>query len=129
MAILGMDHFTILTDDVEATREFYGDILGFTPGWRPGFKFPGMWLYSGERPILHVIGGKAREDLRSGVLDHMAFTATDLKSYVAKLKERGIAYDLRRLGGAPDGAWQLFFFDPNNARVELDFDGAEPGPA
>ena len=34
-----------------------------------------------------------------------------------------VDYDLRRL---PDyGTWQLFFYDPNNAKVELDFDAAE----
>jgi hypothetical protein len=34
-----------------------------------------------------------------------------------------VPYDLRRLPG--DGGWQLFFSDPNGARVELDFDAAE----
>ena len=27
------------------------------------------------------------------------------------------------------GAWQLFFFDPNDAKVEIDFDKAEAAPA
>ena len=26
------------------------------------------------------------------------------------------------------GVWQVFFFDPNGARVELDFAAGEPGP-
>jgi hypothetical protein len=56
----------------------------------------------------------------------MAFTATDLAGTVAKLKARQIAYDLRRQ--AQSGTWQLFCFDPNGARVELDFDPAEPAP-
>jgi hypothetical protein len=37
----------------------------------------------------------------------------------AKLKTRGIAYDLRRQNES--GVWQLFCFDPSGARVELDF--------
>ena len=32
MAITGMNHFTILTDDVEATREFYCTLLDLTVG-------------------------------------------------------------------------------------------------
>ena len=36
---------------------------------------------------------------------------------------RGLRYDLRRQAGA--GTWQLFSFDPNGARVELDFDASE----
>jgi len=33
---------------------------------------------------------------------------------------------LRRLAGTQ--SWQLFFHDPNGARVELDFAASEPGP-
>ena len=32
MAIAGMNHFTILTDDVDNTVRFYGDFLGLEPG-------------------------------------------------------------------------------------------------
>jgi extradiol dioxygenase family protein len=42
----------------------------------------------------------------------------------ARLEAAGIAYDLRRQ--AETNAWQLFVFDPNGARVELDFDASEP---
>jgi len=46
---------------------------------------------------------------------------------VAKLQAKGIAFELRRL---PDyGTWQLFFLDPNDAKVEIDFDKSEPAPA
>ena len=44
MAIEGMNHFNVLTDDVEATRHFYCDILGLEKGERPPFKFDGLWL-------------------------------------------------------------------------------------
>jgi catechol 2,3-dioxygenase-like lactoylglutathione lyase family enzyme len=129
MAIQGMNHFTILTDDVEATREFYCNLLDLKVGWRPPFTFPGLWLYSGEAAILHVIGGKTRADLQAGVIDHMAFTATDLPATAQRLTGRGVKYDLRRLANSADGQWQLFCFDPNGARVELDFDATEAAPA
>ncbi len=54
----------------------------------------------------------------------MAFTASDLPTVTAKLKASGIQYDLRRQNES--GTWQLFCFDPNGARVELDFDASEP---
>jgi hypothetical protein len=46
---------------------------------------------------------------------------------VAKLKARGMKYDLRRLpeNGHAAGLWQLFFFDPSGARVEIDFAASE----
>jgi hypothetical protein len=56
----------------------------------------------------------------------MAFSAQDLRETVAKLKARRIEYDLRRLAGRDQ--WQLFFYDPNGARVELDFAAEEAAP-
>ncbi len=123
MPATAMNHFTILTDDVDATIAFYGDLLGLAPGERPPFGFPGAWLYAGGAPILHVVGGRPRAELRPGVIDHMAFSASGLAATIAKLDARSLRYECRRLSGA--GTWQLFFHDPNGARVELDFDAAE----
>ena len=87
------------------------------------------WLYArgGNDPILHVIANKPKEQLVKGVIDHMAFTGLDLAGTVANLKARSIEYDLRQL---PEyGTWQLFFDDPNGAKIELDFDKDERAPA
>ena len=124
-----MNHFTILTDDLDATLAFYDEFLGLQPGRRPPFKFPGAWLYArdGNDPILHIVAGKERTQLVKGVIDHMAFTAQNLCESVEKLQARNLPYELRRL---PEfGTWQLFFHDPNGAKVELDFDASEDGPS
>jgi len=129
MAVAGMNHFTILTDDLARTLAFYDEHLGLKPGARPPFHFPGAWLYAegGREAILHIIAGVERKVLVKGVIDHMAFTGRDLPATVKKLKERGVGYELRRL---PEyGTWQLFFHDPNGAKVEIDFDPAEPALA
>ena len=126
MPVAGMNHFTVLTSDLDACKRFYMELLGLEPGFRPDLGFPGVWLYAGGQAVLHVIAGRPLPADPRGVLDHMAFTATDLPGTVAKLKARQIAYDLRRQDQS--GTWQLFCFDPNGARVELDFDPAEPAP-
>jgi catechol 2,3-dioxygenase-like lactoylglutathione lyase family enzyme len=127
MAVEGMNHFTILTDDVDGTVSFYGALLGLAAGPRPGLAFPGAWLYANGAPILHVVGGRPKSDLKAGVIDHMAFTARDLAGTLAKLKARGVKHDCRKQVGS--GVWQVFFFDPNGARVELDFAADETAPA
>jgi catechol 2,3-dioxygenase-like lactoylglutathione lyase family enzyme len=127
MAVIqAMNHFTALSTDLDATRKFYSDMLGLVEGKRPPFKFPGIWFYAGERPILHIIAGRPLPADPAGVIDHMAFTAHGLPATAAKLKERGISYDLRRLAGGTQ--WQLFCRDPDGAMVELDFDGSESAP-
>lgn len=126
MAIAGMNHFTVLAEDLEATRDFYIDLLGLEDGYRPPLGFPGAWLYSNGQAVLHIIAGRPLPEHRAGVLDHMAFSATNLAATVAKFKSRGIEYSLRRQNEA--NTWQLFCFDPNGAKVELDFDPSESEP-
>ncbi|HXX85799.1 MAG TPA: VOC family protein [Casimicrobiaceae bacterium] len=127
MAVTGMNHFTILTDDVEGTTRFYAEFLGLRAGPRANFNFPGAWLYAGRDPILHVIGGRPKSDLKAGVIDHMAFSGRDLGATLALLKARGIEHECRRQVGS--GVWQVFFHDPNGAKVELDFDPGESATA
>ena len=69
MSVQGMNHFTVLSDNLEETRKFYCDLLGFEEGPRPNFRFPGYWLYVGNQPILHVIHRDqlSRKQWRTGV--------------------------------------------------------------
>ncbi|HUQ29277.1 MAG TPA: VOC family protein [Usitatibacter sp.] len=125
MAIEGMNHFNVLTDDVDATRRFYVGILGLEEGYRPPFSFDGLWLYAGGRPILHISAAKLPE-ARAGVIDHIAFTARDLKATIGRLEANRIKYRLNQQAGTK--LWQVFCHDPMGAMVELDFDGSEPAP-
>ncbi|MGH7603221.1 MAG: VOC family protein [Gemmatimonadaceae bacterium] len=131
MTVTAVNHFTILTDKLPETLEFYDEHLNLKPGARPPFTFPGAWLYAdggrGKDPILRIVAGVDGKRLVKGVIDHMAFSGAGLAKAVAKLKKSDVAYELRRL---PDfGTWQLFFFDPNGAKVEIDFDRSEAAPA
>ena len=129
MTVSAMNHFTVLTDDLDATLEFYEHFLGLVPGDRPAFAFAGAWLYprGGTDAILHVIAGQPRSALVRGAIDHMAFSASGLAEAIERLRARDVAYELLRLPGR--GTWQLFFHDPNGAKVELDFVPTETPPA
>jgi catechol 2,3-dioxygenase-like lactoylglutathione lyase family enzyme len=127
MTTTGINHFTILTDDVPRTVQFYGDLLGLAEGPRPPLGFPGAWLYAASQPVLHIVGGRSREELKAGVIDHMAFSATGLAATVTALDARKIEYVCRQQKGS--GVWQVFFHDPNGAKVELDFSPEESPPS
>ena len=123
--IHGMNHFTITAEDRDATLGFYCGLLGLKEGHRPDLGFAGAWLYADGNPqaVLHIYWDRPMPSGRTGVIDHMAFTASDLKAVKARFDAAGLKYDLRQQAGA--GTWQLFSFDPNGAKVELDFDAAE----
>jgi catechol 2,3-dioxygenase-like lactoylglutathione lyase family enzyme len=122
--IIGMNHFTVIAEDEAKTLAFYVNLLGLQVGHRPDLGFPGAWLYAGgSQAVLHMYFDRPVPAQRAGVIDHMAFTAHDLRAVKARFDESGTKYDLRRQVGA--GTWQLFCYDPNGAKVELDFDAAE----
>jgi catechol 2,3-dioxygenase-like lactoylglutathione lyase family enzyme len=123
--IHGMNHFTITAEDRAATLDYYCGLLGLVEGHRPDLGFPGAWLYppGGTQAVLHIYWDRPMPSLRTGVIDHMAFTATDLKAVKARFDARGISYRLQQQAGA--GTWQLFSQDPNGAKVELDFAASE----
>lgn len=123
--IQGMNHFTITAEDRTATLGYYCGLLGLVEGARPDLGFAGAWLYppGGDDAVLHIYWDRPMPAQRTGVIDHLAFTATDLKAVKARFDAAGLAYDLRQQRGS--GTWQLFSHDPNGARVELDFDAAE----
>lgn len=126
MAAHAMNHFTILAEDLVETCAFYRDLLGLTEGYRPDMGFPGAWLYAGDTAVLHVVARNPLPQQRAGVLDHMAFSASDLSGTVAQLRQRRIDFKLGRQ--VETGTWQLFLHDPNGAKVELDFSADEPAP-
>ncbi|WP_421912000.1 VOC family protein [Marinobacter sp.] len=125
--ILGMDHFTIVTNQLETTRRFYVDLIGLQEGPRPPFPVDGLWLYVNGKAILHVISVDTMPNPRRGVLDHMAFSAQGFSSTLDKLDQYDVRYRIIRAPGN-ERTWQVFFKDPNHVDVELDFDPSETPP-
>ncbi len=123
MAINALHHVTVQTDDLEATRDFYCEILGLTVGFRPDLNFPGYWLYCGDIPVVHLvprenaIGGGAADN--TGPFDHFAFLASDFSGVKARLEAKGIKYRENHIAQPPID--QLFVPDNNNVMVELNF--------
>ena len=130
MPISGMNHFTVLTNDLDATQAFYVDILGLSNGFRPDFDFPGAWLYSEGHPVLHLndispTDKPQRPD--SGVIDHIAFGSRGFDAIKQHLTRKGVSF---RVNEVPNSSRrQIFLTDPNNVLIELNFDVAKDTPA
>jgi catechol 2,3-dioxygenase-like lactoylglutathione lyase family enzyme len=129
MAVTGLDHYALLSSDAERTTRFYTEVVGLSVGFRPELSFPGVWLYVGPDPIIHVIFGKPIPTRETGAVDHLALKATgDVDETLGRLQAHGVAYTMRHLERT--GVTQVFFRDPDGVGVELNFAGARPsGPA
>ena len=137
MPLERMEHFLLQTADLEATKDWYVDVLGLRVGPCPDFKFPVYWLYLGDRDVLHLtqgganvstnrktyVGQESEATRGSGVIDHVAFRATGLETMIESLEARGIAFKERQVND--QGLYQLFLFDPNGVKVELNFAASE----
>lgn len=132
MPAQSLNHYTILTRDLEATKAFYTDVVGLTAGDRPPLPFPGYWLYCGAVPTVHLIGYRssdaaipdsASSPAATGRLDHIAFACEGLRDMKSNLEQRGIKYDERVLPRL--NMTQLFYYDPDGIAVECNFPAAE----
>ena len=129
-----MEHFLVMTHDVDGTRDFYRDVLGFQEGFRPDLGFLGHWLYLGDTPVIHIADWDTytahsnrlgipvtRPAAGTGPLDHVAFNGLDAN--YSKLRER---LDQQELKYHPHdslgiGLRQIFLEDPNGLKLELNF--------
>jgi catechol 2,3-dioxygenase-like lactoylglutathione lyase family enzyme len=144
MAISKLSHYSIRTLDLEGTRRFYTEVLGFSVGPRPPFKFPGLWLYNGshdsyDNAIVHIIGidpadpqglkdylgdrDAASLQGGTGTFDHIAFAATGLANMLRQLKKQKVPHRERAV---PDlNLHQVFLDDPSGVVIELNYPATE----
>ena len=150
MEIKRIDHYSIRTLDVEASRKFYTDVIGLAVGPRPPFEFPGLWLYNGKPPasleqsggnygVVHVMGVDPDdpqglvdtlgyvdpEKLQgsTGALDHIALSVTGRESMVERCRRHDVKYFERTVPIL--GLHQMFLKDPNGVIIELNFPASE----
>ncbi len=132
MPLLRLEHYLVLSDDIDGTRDFYCDVLGMREGFRPKLGFPGYWLYVGDVPSIHIAEWKSYEvwtkevgipissrAASTGAVDHIAFNASGFDEIRARLQARGIEISENLLDEI--GLRQLFIYDPNGVPIELNF--------
>jgi len=142
MAIEKLAHYSIRTTDLEASRVFYTEVLGFRVGYRPPFDFPGIWLYLGEDEreygTVHIIGidpndpegliaylgDKSLDSLTgTGSVDHIAFNATGLAGMRKTVAAKKLECRERTVPSL--GLHQVFLTDPSGVTIELNYPAAE----
>ena len=122
MAIL--DHLLVLTDDIDATRDFWCGALDLEVGERPPLEFPGYWLYCAAGPCVHVAERAAYEGHsqrigippNAGPVEHVAFDAPDYEAAAERIRLGGIRAHENEVPGVMR---QLFVEDPNGVKIEI----------
>ena len=112
-----LNHVALHVRDVDRSRQFYSDVLLLRSLPRPAFSFPGAWFQLGIDQELHLIGDRERAVVSASRGNHYALMVDDMDAWESHLKDAGIDYGARRT--RPDGAFQVFFQDPDGHTIEL----------
>jgi catechol 2,3-dioxygenase-like lactoylglutathione lyase family enzyme len=120
-----LDHVNLRTVNLDAMVAWYGRILDMHPGPRPGFSFPGVWLYADGHPIIRLVGvdaapGADAADLR---LEHFAISASGIKDLKARIDADGLRHRLNHIKDFD--VLQMNLWDPDGNHIHIDFDAAE----
>lgn len=124
-------HVGFLVGDLERSKHFYGDVLGFTETWRGGgnpkvLSWVNMRVPDGKDYVEFMLYSKLPEPDARGTKNHISLTVPDAQKALDELKRRAA----QGLYMAPEGKElaiqigvnrkrQINLYDPDGTRVEL----------
>ena len=134
MPITSINHYLIVSKNLERSRRFYEKVLGMELAERPDFGFPGYWLKTGDGICVHLASQKAnrirdqfllkkhpRGTTGSGSVDHIAFLAKNPSQVRKRIRKNRVQMHYRSF---PDAKlFQIFLKDPDDVTIELNFLG------
>eukprot|EP00743_Colponemidia_sp_Colp-15_P006660 GILK01007180.1.p1 GENE.GILK01007180.1~~GILK01007180.1.p1 ORF type:complete len:177 (-),score=17.91 GILK01007180.1:180-710(-) len=128
LPIQGINHVSREVIDLQASLNFYIDVLGFRRIPRPNIPIEGAWIH-GHGISIHLIVSDDVERMRrmeefrlrhfeavGTSVDHIAFLSEEFETVEELLKAHSITY----IKNETDfGATQLFFPDPDGNIIEV----------
>ncbi len=117
----GMAHIGIYVKDMDISRAFYENVLGFERDFEtdPAKMIHLLFLKTGDLTVeLIEQPNKVRTD---GPVDHICIKVDDIEAAVANLKENGIEPEgeIRVMPGIYNGIKNVFFRGPDGERLEF----------
>ena len=139
MPVTSLNHYLIVSRNLERSKKFYQDVLGLEVAERPDFGFPGYWLKANGEICVHL-ASQAPNSVRdtfllkkhpkgtkgSGQVDHIAFLAQDAERVRDRIQKNKVEMHFRSF---PDAKlFQIFLKDPDDVTIELNFLGERIDP-
>jgi len=134
MPVTSLNHYLIVSRNLERSKKFYETVLGLELADRPDFGFPGYWLKTGDNICVHLASqdpNQVRDQFLlkkhpkgtngSGSVDHIAFLAQNPEAVRDRIKQNKVEMHVRSF---PDAKlFQIFLKDPDDVTIELNFLG------
>jgi catechol 2,3-dioxygenase-like lactoylglutathione lyase family enzyme len=130
MNVEALDHVNIITDRLDATAEFYSNLLGLERRDAPPPLTPetATWMFDAEdRAIIHInsldcyraYDREITPGELTGALHHVALRCSNYEEVLQRLKDMGAEYKENLVSAI--NLRQIFTPDPNNVLLELNF--------
>jgi catechol 2,3-dioxygenase-like lactoylglutathione lyase family enzyme len=126
MSVGQLDHYNLRTRKFKDTLAFYENVLGLESGPRPNFAFPGAWMYSEGKAVVHLVDISGTDEPQkpdSGVVHHVAFVSSGFAGMQDRLSKTGVEFRTQSVPG--NELWQIFITDPNGVVIELNYETAK----
>jgi catechol 2,3-dioxygenase-like lactoylglutathione lyase family enzyme len=117
--VVRLHHVSFAVKNLDASKKFFGGLIGFEELERPDFGFPGAWYAIGDRQLHLIEQADAGREVSGRISrsDHMALEVEDLDQVRRKLEEAGVEY---ARGSNDDlGFSQIFCSDPDGHTIEF----------
>jgi catechol 2,3-dioxygenase-like lactoylglutathione lyase family enzyme len=110
-----IEHVAIIVTDLERSKQFYAEVLGFPEVPRPeSFDFPGAWYQLGPT-CLHLLGKPSRDSESSR---HFCVRVPDIQAAARHIESLGwpIRWESKY---KIIGIDRFFVYDPDGNRIEV----------
>ena len=117
--LVRLHHVSFGIRDLDASRRFFGEVLGLEEIPRPGFNFAGAWYAIGDRQLHLIEMNDEEHEVRGGAgrKDHVALEVGDTKAVRRRLDSAGIEFEEGR--NQVLGMDQVFCRDPDGHMIEF----------
>ncbi len=119
MKIKQVAHLCIGATDLDATFDFYTQVLGL----QPGFDFIkddariGFYIKAGANTFIEVFVEGQQPTLERVLIRHLCLEVADMDAVIDTVRGKGWAISDKTMGF--DNSWQAWITDPSGVSIEL----------
>lgn len=123
--IKGLAHIGVFVKDLEVSKKFYRDVLGFDLPCSMKNDLDGAKVCFARRGDIHIelVEFPEYTEKKDGFIDHIAMEVDDIDAAKKELEAKGIVFEMDEpvyLADVYDGCKYLLFRGPDGEHLEID---------
>lgn len=119
-------HVGLMVSDIEVSKRFYCDVLGFQVDYENTLGSAGevkLAFLSNGTSAIELVQRPGYQKRANGPVDHLAFRVTGIEAVKARLSANGVVFEQEKPNYAAhmfeNGQYWIFFAGPDGERLEL----------